>query len=68
MDSLDGGPTQSSGDAARLSKKFEESKAFEGLKEHLDVQLKSALNEPQAETPEFATNFLWQVCEHTLAI
>jgi len=60
---LSGGGTkiESSGEAACLPKMYEESKEFQGVKEHLDAQLKSALNEPQAETPEFATNFPWQV-------
>jgi len=52
---------ESSGYVARLPSIFEESKEFLTVKQHLDAQLKSALEEPQAETPEFATNFPWQV-------
>jgi len=48
---------------ARLPNIFEESKEFLSLKQHLDMQLKTALNEPQAQAPEFATNFPWQVCK-----
>ncbi|XP_065906205.1 broad substrate specificity ATP-binding cassette transporter ABCG2-like isoform X2 [Dysidea avara] len=51
---------ESSGDAARLPNIFEESKEFVTIKQHLDMKLKTALNEPQAETPEFETNLPWQ--------
>ena len=72
---LSGGGTaeskvESSGDAARLPNIFEESKEFVTIKQHLDMKLKTALNEPQAETPEFETNLPWQVrflCKQYLA-
>ncbi|XP_065906239.1 broad substrate specificity ATP-binding cassette transporter ABCG2-like [Dysidea avara] len=51
---------ESSGDAARLPYIYEDSKEFLSVKQHLDMKLKTALNEPQAETPEFETNFPWQ--------
>lgn len=44
-----------------LAKTFEESREFLALKQHLDTQLNVALNEPQDETPQYATNFIWQV-------
>ena len=56
-----GAKIESSGETARLPKMYVKSKEFQGVEEHLNAQLKSALNEPQAETPEFATNFPWQV-------
>ena len=65
MDLSDGGmaelKVESSGGAAHLPYIFEESKEFVTIKQHLDMKLKTVLNEPQAETPEFATNFPWQV-------
>ena len=44
-----------------LVKTFEESREFLTLKQQLDAQLNTALNEPQGKTPQYATNFLWQV-------
>ena len=65
MDLSDGGTAErkveSSGDAARLPYIYEESNEFLSVKQHLDMKLKTALNEPQAETLEFETNFPWQV-------
>jgi len=52
---------ESSSNAARLPNIFGDSKEFLTIQQHLDMKLKTALNEPQAETPEFATNFPWQV-------
>ncbi|XP_065906213.1 broad substrate specificity ATP-binding cassette transporter ABCG2-like isoform X1 [Dysidea avara] len=43
-----------------LPKTFEESREFLVLKQHLDAQLNTALNEPQGESPKYATSFLWQ--------
>ena len=61
----DGGTAESKvesfGDAARLPNIFGDSKEFLTVQQHLDMKLKTALNDPQAETPEFATNFPWQV-------
>ena len=45
----------------RLANIYAESKEYLTVKQHLDHQLKVAINEPVGETPEFATNFLWQV-------
>jgi len=50
-----------SSNRVRLAEIFEKSKEFQTIKHHLDVQLKTALNVPQGETPEFATSFPWQV-------
>ena len=45
----------------RLANIYAESKEFLTVKQHLEHRLKVALDEPIGETPEFATNFLWQV-------
>ena len=45
----------------RLANIYAESKEYLTVKQHLDHRLKVAINEPVGETPEFATNFLWQV-------
>ena len=50
--------------ANRLANIYAESKEFLVVKQHLDQKLKVAINEPVGETPEFATNFLWQVNLH----
>jgi len=47
--------------ANRLANIYAESKEFLTTKQHLDQKLQVAINEPVGETPEFATNFLWQV-------
>jgi len=53
---------------ARLVRTFEESREFLILKQHLDAQLNTALNEPQGKTPQYATNFLWQVRVFTFSL
>ena len=45
----------------RLANIYAESKEFLTVKQQLEHRLKVALDEPVGETPEFATNFLWQV-------
>jgi len=45
----------------RLANIYAESKEFLTIKQHLDQKLQVAISESVGETPEFATNFLWQV-------
>ena len=45
----------------RLDNLYAESKEFLSVKQHLEQRLEVALNEPVGMTPQFATNFLWQV-------
>ena len=50
--------------AGRLVNLYAESKEFLSVKQHLEQRLEVALNEPVGMTPQFATNFLWQVNVH----
>ena len=50
--------------AGRLVNLYAESKEFLSVKQHLEQRLEVALNEPVGMTPQFATNFLWQVNLH----
>ena len=47
--------------AGRLANIYAESKEFFTAKQQLEQKLQIAIKEPVGETPEFATNFLWQV-------
>ena len=47
--------------AGRLANIYAESKEFLLVKQQLDQKLELALNEPVGKTPQFTTNFLWQV-------
>ena len=46
---------------SRLADIYADSKEFLTVKHHLDQKLQAAINEPIGESPQFATNFLWQV-------
>ena len=47
--------------ASRLTNIYAESKEFLSVKLQLDQKLELVLNKPVRKTPQFATNFLWQV-------
>ena len=46
---------------SQLADIYADSKEFLTVKQHLDQKLQAAINEPIGESPQFATNFLWQV-------
>ena len=47
--------------AGRLANIYAGSEEFLTVKQQLEQKLQIAINEPIGKTPEFATNFLWQV-------